>query len=252
MVAANCMEPAAPSTLAPDTFNRDSSFRKVRIPMPIEAVIFDMDGVLVDSEVYWHLSRVEYARARGKVWTDADQRIAMGRSTVGWAQVMKDRLALAESTEDIIVEMKQRVMAHYDERLPLRDGAIDAVRMSAGNFKCALASGSPTDIIQHVMRLSGLDQVFEAIVYGDNYPNGKPAPDIYLAALDRLGVRAENAIGVEDSSNGIRSLKAAGMRAVAAPSAGFPLPPDIVALCDAHIDSLTEFTLELIRSLDNR
>lgn len=218
--------------------------------MSIEAVIFDMDGVLVDSEVYWHLSRVEYARARGKLWTDADQRIAMGRSTVGWAHVMKDRLVLAEPVEDIIVEMKQRVMAHYDERLPLREGAIEAVRMSAANFKCALASGSPSDIIRHVMKLSGLDQVFQVIVYGDDHPNGKPAPDIYLATLEHLGVRAENAIGVEDSSNGIRSLKAAGMRAVAAPSPGFPLSPDIVSLCDAHIDSLTEFTLDLIYAID--
>lgn len=218
--------------------------------MSIEAVIFDMDGVLVDSEVYWHLSRVEYARARGKLWADADQRIAMGRSTVGWAQVMKERLALSEPLEAIITEMKQRVMAHYDERLPLREGAIEAVRMSAANFKCALASGSPSDIIRHVMKLSGLDQVFQVIVYGDDYPNGKPAPDIYLATLDHLNVRAENAIGVEDSSNGIRSLKAAGMRAVAAPSPGFPLSSEILALCDAKIDSLTDFTLELIRSIE--
>lgn len=218
--------------------------------MPIEAVIFDMDGVLVDSEVYWHLSRVEYARSRGKVWTDADQRVAMGRSTVGWAQVMKERLALNETVDDIVVEMKQRVIAHYDERLPLRDGAIEAVRMSAANYKCALASGSPSDIIRRIMKLSGLDQVFQAIIYGDDIPNGKPAPDIYLAALDRLGVRAENAIGIEDSANGIRSLKAAGMHAVAAPSPGFPLSADIVALCDAHIGSLTEFTLELIRSIE--
>lgn len=218
--------------------------------MAIEAVIFDMDGVLVDSEVYWHLSRVEFARARGKAWTDADQRVAMGRSTVGWAQVMKDHLALPESIESIIVETKQRVMAHYDERLPLREGAIEAVRMSAENFRCALASGSPTDIIQHVMKLSGLDRVFEIIVYGDDFPNGKPAPDIYIAALERLGVSAGNAVGIEDSSNGIRSLKAAGMRVVVAPSPGFPLSPEILALCDAHIDSMTGFTLGLVRSLD--
>ena len=218
--------------------------------MAVEAVIFDMDGVLVDSEVYWHLSRVEYARSRGKVWTDADQRVAMGRSTVGWAQVMKAHLALPESVESIIVEMKQRVMTHYDERLPLREGAIEAVRMSASNFRCALASGSPTDIIQHVMRLSGLDQVFEAIVYGDDYPNGKPAPDIYLAALDRLGVTAGSAVGVEDSANGIRSLKAAGMHAIAAPSPEFPLGDEILALCDAHVASLTDITLDLIHKID--
>ena len=239
------MDTAAPFTLLLKLITTETGRM-----MSIEAVIFDMDGVLVDSEVYWHLSRVEYARARSKVWTDADQRVAMGRSTVGRAQVMKDRLTLAEPVEAIIVEMKQRVMAHYDERLPLREGAIEAVRMSAAHFKCALASGSPSDIIRHVMKLSGLDQVFQVIVYGDDYPNGKPAPDIYLATLERLGVRAENAVGVEDSSNGIRSLKAAGMRTIAAPSPGFPLSPEIISLCDAHIDSLTELTLDLIRSID--
>lgn len=218
--------------------------------MPIEAVVFDMDGVLVDSEVYWHLSREEYARSRGKLWTDADQRVAMGRSTVGWAKVMKERLDLPETIDEIIAEMKKRVMAHYDERLPLREGAVEAVQVSAANFKCALASGSPTDIIQHVMRLSGLERVFQFIVYGDDFPNGKPAPDIYIAALRRLNVEAAHAVGVEDSSNGIRSLKAAGMIAVAAPSPGFPLSPEILALCDAHIESLTEFTLPLITSLN--
>lgn len=212
----------------------------------VEAVIFDMDGVLVDSEVYWHRSREEFARDRGKVWTDADQRVAMGRSTIGWARVMQERLALAENLDDIMTEMKRRVMAHYDEHLPLRPGAIEAVKLAAANFRCALASGSPTEIIVHVMELSGLDQVFEAIVFGDDYPNGKPAPDIYVAAMERLGVGPDVSLGIEDSSNGIRALKAARMIAVAAPSPDFPLTPDVLALCDAHIESLEDFTLDLI------
>lgn len=216
----------------------------------IEAIVFDMDGVLVDSEVYWHKSREEFARERGKVWTDADQRVAMGRSTIGWAQVMKERLALDESLEDIMREMKARVMAHYDEHLPLRPGAVEAVHLAAAHFKCTLASGSPTEIIQHVMELSGLNQIFEAMVYGDDIPNGKPAPDIYLEALLQLNAQPEQALGIEDSANGIRSLKAAGMYTLAAPSPGFPLPPDILALCDAKIDTLEDFTLDLIARIE--
>ncbi len=219
----------------------------------VEAVIFDMDGVLVDSEVYWHRSREEFARDRGKVWTDADQRLAMGRNTVEWARVMQERLALTESLDAIMAEMKRRVMAHYDEHLPVRPGAIEAVKLAAANYRCALASGSPTEIIVHVMELSGLDKIFEAIVFGDDYPNGKPAPDIYLAAMQRLGVTPNVSLGIEDSSNGIRALKAAGMIAIAAPSPGFPLAPDVLALCDAHIESLEGFTLDLIaRAAEHR
>jgi mannitol-1-/sugar-/sorbitol-6-/2-deoxyglucose-6-phosphatase len=217
--------------------------------MAIEAVIFDMDGVLVDSEVYWHLSREEFARARGKVWTDALQRLAMGRSTVEWAHVMKEHLDLSESIDEIIREMKARVIAHYEQRLPDRPGALDAVRTLAGRYRVSLASGSPTEIIERVMQLTGLDQVFEHIVYGDTIERGKPAPDIYLEAMRRMGLQADVCVGVEDSSNGIRSLHAAGMYIIAAPSPDFPLTAEIVALSHAHIASMEDLTVDLVEQL---
>jgi beta-phosphoglucomutase-like phosphatase (HAD superfamily) len=218
--------------------------------MAIAAVIFDMDGVLVDSEVYWHLSREEFARERGKVWTDALQRLAMGRSTVEWAHVMKEHLELSEPIDDIIKEMKGRVIAHYEDRMPDRPGALDAVRTMAGRYRVALASGSPTEIIERVMQLTGLDQVFEEIVYGDTIERGKPAPDIYLETMRRMGLSAEVCVGVEDSANGIRSLHAAKMRVIAAPSPDFPLPQEIVALSHAHITTMEDLTLDLVASLD--
>ena len=218
--------------------------------MPIEAVIFDMDGVLVDSEVYWDKSRIEYARDRGKTWTDEFQRLAMGRSTVGWARVMQDRLQLDESIDEIIAEMKARVIAHYEERMPTRPGALESVRHMKEYFRVGLASGSPTEIIKAVMRITELDLVFEVMVYGDDIPRGKPAPDIYLEAMSRLGVAPQAAAGIEDSANGLRSLKAAGMLAVAAPSPDYPLAEDVLALADAHIVSLEDFTVDLIRQID--
>ena len=217
--------------------------------MPLEVIIFDMDGVLVDSEIYWEKSRVEYAKDRGKVWTDAFQREAMGQSTIGWANVMQNRLHLSETTDQIIAEMKQRVIAHYEQRMPTRPGALEAVHLAARHYRVGLASGSPTEIIQQVMRLTGLDKVFEVIVYGDTVPQGKPAPDIYLEALDRLQATSQVALGIEDSANGIRSLKAAGMYSIAAPSPGFPLSTDVLALADAHITEMTEFTLDLLHSI---
>ncbi len=220
--------------------------------MPIEAIVFDMDGVLVDSEVYWDKSRVDFARDRGKDWTDDFQRLAMGRSTVGWAQVMQDKLALDESIDDIIAEMKARVIAHYEERMPTRPGALASVARMNEHFRVGLASGSPTDIIKAVLSITGLDQIFEVMIYGDEVARGKPAPDIYLEALAQLGVAPANSLGIEDSANGLRSLKAAGMAAVAAPSPEYPLPDDILALADAHITSMEDFTVELVRSIDEK
>lgn len=217
--------------------------------MPIEAVIFDMDGVLVDSEVYWAQSRVEFAQDRNKVWGEDDQRLAMGQSTIGWATVMKERLHLSESVDDIITEMKQRVNAHYEEQMPTRPGALEAVKLAKAHYRVGLASGSPTEIIKNVMHLTELDQVFEVMVYGDTVPNGKPAPDIYHEALKRLGVAAEVSVGIEDSANGIRALKAAGMYAIAAPSPDFQLPPDILKLADTKIDSLEAFSTDLVNGL---
>jgi HAD superfamily hydrolase (TIGR01509 family) len=217
--------------------------------MPVEAVIFDMDGVLVDSEVYWKLSREEFARDLGKVWTDADQRLAMGRNTVEWAEVMQERLEIDMPIDDIIADMLQRVIDHYERSLPTRPGAVDAVHLAAGHYRVGLASGSPTEIIRRVMELTGLDSVFEVMVYGDDIPNGKPAPDIYLETLRLMGVPAQKAAGIEDSANGVRALKAAGMYAIAAPSPDFPLPDEIVNMADQHITTMEDFTLELVRGL---
>ena len=162
--------------------------------------------------------------------TDEFQRLAMGRSTVGWARVMQEKLALDEPIDAIIAEMKARVVAHYEAHMPARPGALESVAHMKRHFRVGLASGSPTDIIKAVLRITGLDQIFEVMIYGDEVPRGKPAPDIYLEALKQLGVAPSRSLGIEDSANGLRSLKAAGMFAVAAPSPDYPLPDDVLAL----------------------
>ncbi len=155
---------------------------------------------------------------------------------------MQQRLGLNETLEDIIAEMKRRLIAQYDERLPLREGALDAVYEAAALYPVALASGSPTEIIQHVITLTGLDRVFRVVLYGDDFANGKPAPDIYLAACAALGADPARCAGVEDSGNGIRAVVNAGMLCVGAPSPAFPLSPEVAALCSAQVASMTELT----------
>ena len=178
--------------------------------MPIEAIIFDMDGVIVDSEEYWWQSRVEFAQKRGKVWSFDDQRTAMGRSTIEWAQVMQERLALDLPLDDIMREVIAGVNARLDARLPVLPGAVEAVQAAAAAYPVALASGSPTSVIEEVMRLTGLDQVFRLVVYGDDMQHGKPDPEIYLTTAQKLGVDPANCLGIEDSATGCARSKRRG------------------------------------------
>ncbi len=217
--------------------------------MPIEAVIFDMDGVIVDSEEYWWQSRVEFAQKRGKVWSFDDQRTAMGRSTIEWARVMQERLQLDLSLEAIMQEVIAGVNARLEARLPVLPGAVEAAQASAAAYPVALASGSPTSVIKEVMRLTGLDQVFRITVYGDDMQHGKPDPEIYLTTAQKLGIDPARCVGIEDSGNGLRALHAAGMHAIAVPSPGFPLSDDMVALADVTLNSLTEFSIETVQQI---
>ena len=163
---------------------------------------------------------------------------------------MREKLSLDEPTDAIIAEMKARVIAHYEERMPARPGALESVAHLKRHFRVGLASGSPTEIIKAVLRITGLDHIFEVMIYGDDVPRGKPAPDIYLEALKQLGVVPEVSLGIEDSANGLRALKAAGMASVAAPSPDYPLPDDVLALADAHIATLEDFNVELVRRIE--
>jgi mannitol-1-/sugar-/sorbitol-6-/2-deoxyglucose-6-phosphatase len=218
--------------------------------MPIEAVIFDMDGVLVDSEEYWWQSRLEFAGALGKTWTMDDQRQTMGRNTVEWGRIMQERLSLHEMPlEDIMNGVKSRVIARLEARLPLLPGAVEAVHTAAQGYPVALASGSPKEVINKVMQMTRLNQVFQHIVYADDMPRGKPAPDVYLATAKLLNVDPARCLGIEDSGNGLRSLKAAGMIAIAVPSPGFPLPSELLAIADHVMSSLEGFSLDLVQSL---
>jgi HAD superfamily hydrolase (TIGR01509 family) len=216
--------------------------------MRFDAIIFDMDGVLVDSEACWLESRVEFAAGLGKTWTLADQHAAMGRNTVEWAAIMRDRLGLEGWPPDAIIEpVRGGVIRRLEARLPLLPGALDAVRTAAAHAPIGLASGSPTAVIDTVMRLSGLDAAFAVKVYGDDIAHGKPAPDIYFEAARQLGAHPSRCLGIEDSANGLRALHAAGMTAIAVPSPGFSLPPDVLALADRVLPSLEWFTPGLLK-----
>ena len=209
---------------------------------PIHAVVFDLDGVLIDSEHVWDEVREGLARERGGRWHERAQEDMMGMSSTEWSRYMHDVIGLAEAPEEIDAEVVRRMQARYAQELPLIDGAIEAVRRVASSFRLAVASSSNRPLIDAVLEQSGLAALFEATVSSEEVARGKPAPDVFLEAARRLGVPPERCAAIEDSANGIRAARAAGMRVVAIPNHRYPPPADALALADVVLDSLPDLT----------
>ena len=213
-----------------------------------DAVVFDMDGVLIESEEVWDEVREAYVRERGGRYDDEIQRAMMGMSSPEWSRYLHETAGLAESPEEINADVVQRMLAAYRERLPLVDGALEAVHRLAARFPLAVASSSNRPLIDAVLAVSGLKDCFAATVSSEEVARGKPAPDVYLEAARRLGMPPERCAAIEDSHSGIRSARAAGMRVIAFPNASYPPDEDALAQADVVIRSLDELTPELIAS----
>jgi HAD superfamily hydrolase (TIGR01509 family) len=212
----------------------------------IDAVVFDLDGVIVDSEHVWDEVRRQLAEERGGRWNDRASRDMMGMSSVEWSQYMHDVIGLEESPEEINKEVVRRLEAIYRERLPLIPGAVDAVRALAARWPLGLASSSNRELIDLVLEVSSLDRYFRVTVSSEEVPRGKPAPDVYLAAAQRLGAAPERCAAVEDSEKGILSGKAAGMRVIAIPNPHFPPAAEALGEADVVLDSIAELTPEIV------
>ena len=206
----------------------------------IEAVVFDLDGVLLDSEQVWDEVREQLTRERGGRWHENAQREMMGMSSLEWSRYMHDVLGLPEPPEEISGEVVRRLEDRYRRQLPLLDGAGEAVERLAARWPLGLASSSNRELIDLVLDVGGLARFFRVTVSSEEVPRGKPAPDVYLEAARRLEVAPESCAAVEDSSNGIRSAKAAGMRVVAIPNPHFPPDEESVGLADVTLGSLAE------------
>jgi HAD superfamily hydrolase (TIGR01509 family) len=212
----------------------------------IEAVVFDLDGVLLDSEHVWDDVREELARERRGRWHDRAQADMMGMSSTEWSRYMHRVIGLAEPPEEISAEVVRRMEARYAEHLPLVEGAAEAVRRLAGAFRLGLASSSNRPLIDAVLQASRLGPLFQATVSSEEVARGKPAPDVFLEAARQLGVAPERCAAIEDSGNGIRAAHAAGMHVVAIPNRRYPPPADALALADLVLESLIDLTVDAV------
>ena len=214
-----------------------------------EAVAFDLDGVLVDSEQVWNEAKRELVERSGGRWREEATTKMLGMSSPEWSRYLHDELAVPLDPEEINDAVVARILELYRERLPLLPGAVAAVRRFAERWPLALATSSNREVIDLFLELSGLGGAFEATVSSEEVERGKPAPDVYLEALSRLGVAPARCAAIEDSSNGLRAAAAAGTAVVAVPNPHFPPDPDALALAELVVHSLDDLAVEVVERL---
>jgi HAD superfamily hydrolase (TIGR01509 family) len=216
---------------------------------PVRAVVFDLDGVIIDTEEVWEQVRRGYVAEYGRQFRPDSQSRMMGMSTPEWSAHLSAEVGVPRTPEQVAADVLARMAERYRADLPLIEGSVAAVRRIAAHFPVALASSSARILIDQVLAGAGLSDTFQVTLSTEEVPRGKPAPDVYLAAVERLGLSADVCAAVEDSSNGLRAAGAAGLAVVAVPHRVYPPAPDALALADLVIGGLDELTVEAVRKL---
>jgi HAD superfamily hydrolase (TIGR01509 family) len=214
-----------------------------------DAVVFDLDGVLTDSETLWSEAKEALVTDAGGTWKDEATQAMLGMSSPEWAAYLRDELGVPLPAEEINREVVRRMEDGYRQKLPLLPGAADAVHALAARWPLGLASSSNREIIDLVLDLAGFASAFTATVSSEEVARGKPAPDVYLEAARRLGADPARCVAVEDSTNGIKAAAAAGMTVIAVPNPHFPPAEEALALAAASVATPGDVTPELVESV---
>ena len=215
----------------------------------VEAVIFDMDGLLVDSEPLWQRARIEAFGAERLRWTPEDQERIMGRSTQSWAAYLAERLEHAFTPQEIIARVVGQMVSYYRQAVPLMPGAETVLQRLAPDFVLGVASGSPRALLEAILERTGWGPLFRVVVSSDDVAQGKPAPDTYLLAIERLGIFAGRVAVVEDSANGILAGVAAGAHVIAVPAPYHRPSEEVLARADRVLPSLDALDADVLATL---
>ncbi|HSS93072.1 MAG TPA: HAD family phosphatase [Candidatus Dormibacteraeota bacterium] len=215
----------------------------------LKAVLFDMDGVLIDSEPVWERVRREFIERRGGQWSTELQKRMMGVSTAVWSEELSEQLAGSLSPSAVAGVVIAEMASSYQRFLPQIDGAAVVVRNLARHFRLGLASGSPRSLIVLALRIANLTDCFDVVLSTDEVNRGKPAPDPYEELARRLGLKPAECVAIEDSTNGLLSATAAGARVVAIPRGQHSPDAAALAAADAVLDDIYELTPELLLAL---
>jgi len=216
----------------------------------IEAIIFDMDGLLIDSEPVWDQARSLMAREAGIEWNSDDHRAVMGVSTGEWVEYMTKRLRLTMPPQDVENHIVDQMVKLYNKQIPFLSGAVDAVSLAANYYPTGLASGSPRSLIDTVTNDKALHGKFQVILSGDQVAHGKPSPDIYFETAKKMGIDPQKCVCLEDSGNGILAGKNAGMKVICVPDPRFMPDAEKLNSADIILSSLQDFSIDQIALLD--
>ncbi|GGM97403.1 HAD superfamily hydrolase (TIGR01509 family) [Actinoplanes campanulatus] len=217
--------------------------------MNIEAVVFDLDGVIIDTEEVWEEVRRAYVAEHGREFRPDSQDRMMGMSTGEWSAHLADEVGVPRTAPEVAADVLGRMAGRYREALPLIPGSVETVRALGARYRLALASSSARILIDQVLETAGLTGAFEVTLSTEEVPRGKPAPDVYLEAVGKLGLTPGACAAVEDSSNGLRSAAAAGLTVIAVPHGVYPPAADALAGARLVVKSITEVTPEAIAAL---
>lgn len=215
----------------------------------VAAVVFDLDGVLINSEPIWTSVRKDFVAREGGVWQSDAQRRMVGMSTAEWSLYMSTALQVPLPPSEIGFRIVDAMCQRYGDRPPLVDGAAEAVRALATRWPLAMASSSPRLLIDRVLKGSDLGALIRVSVSSEEVERGKPAPDVYWRAADRLGVRPQACVAIEDSRNAVCSALAANMRVIAIPDPDFPLGQRLRKRVSKSLTSIRELTVALVDRL---
>lgn len=217
-----------------------------------EAFVFDMDGVLTDTESLWDQVRRELAASAGRTWPAEATPAMMGMSTPEWSRYLVQTVGVPGTPDQVADQVIDAMAARYAEHLPVLPGAVAAVRRMADLLPLGLASSSPRRLIDTSLDLLGVTGLFQATVSTEEVARGKPAPDGYLRACELLGADPTRTLCVEDSTNGIKAGVAAGLTVIAVPQPFHPPAEPALVLAAAVLTGLDELDADLVTRLTGR
>ncbi|OFW57436.1 MAG: hypothetical protein A2133_06600 [Actinobacteria bacterium RBG_16_64_13] len=217
--------------------------------MSIDTIIFDLDGVILDTEQLWNTVRLDFALAHGGHWSERDQPAVMGANSMQWAASMRENNGVDLSDQEIYEGIVGALRERYARDLPLIPGARETITGLAAVYRLGVASSSPRELIEYALDLAGVRACFGAVVSSDEVWRGKPEPDVYMEAVERMGTSPERAAAVEDSSSGIQAAASAGLAVIAVPNPAYPPSDEALALASVVLESIAGLDSAVIASL---